>query len=355
MVDQVGRVLGLRQRLAHACKWTGLLPVLSSLRTLLRRDLRILAYHRVLDDSRLAGFEFDPELISATATDFAWQMRAVAEHSNPVRFSDVVAHIEGHRRLPERAVLVTFDDGYDDNYHVAFPILHALGVPATFFVSTGHIDSGMPYEYDWLVHMVRKAPQGAVAVPELGIDIDVPGPDAGRLEVAHDMLDRIKALPAMEQSALVRRLAGEWKMPARMHPQCRPMTWEQLREMDAAGMEIGSHGVHHRMLTKLPRAEMARELEASAIKLAAELGHRALAIAYPVGGPSAFDDGVIEAARASGFKVGCSYIAGASPADERNRFELRRIPVEMAIDRHWFEAMLVLPELFLHPTPPLRG
>lgn len=355
MTDQVASMPGRRQRLAHACKRAGLLAALSGLRALVRRDLRILAYHRVFDVSRLGGFEFDPELVSATDTDFAWQMRAVAEHSNPVCFSDVVAHLDGRRRLPARAVLVTFDDGYDDNYHVAFPILQSLGVPATFFVSTGHVDSGMPYEYDWLVHMLRKAPQGHVAVPELGSDIEVPGSDQGRLDVAHALLDQMKSLPAMEQSALVRRLSEEWRMPARMHGQCRPMTWAQLREMDAAGMEIGSHGEHHRMLAKLPRAEMARELRGSATRLSAELGHAPLAVAYPVGGPSAFDDGVIEAARASGFKVGCSYIAGTSPADERNRFELRRIPVERAIDRTWFEAMLVAPELFLHPTPPLRG
>ena len=353
-MDQATALPGRRQRLAHACQRAGLLRALSGVRSALRRDLRILAYHRVLDRPRLDGFEFDPELVSATAEEFAWQVGMLARTMRPVGFGDVVDHLEGRRRLPRRALLVTFDDGYDDNYHVAFPLLAAAGVPATFFVSTGHIDSGMPYAYDWLVHMVRKAAPGRVAVPALGGDIEVPGPVAARLALARRLLDRMKALPAAEQSAVVDQLAGALDMPPVPHPQCRPMTWNQLREMEAAGMEIGSHGVHHRMLARLPRAEMAEELEASARRLAAELARPAPVLAYPVGGHDAFDDGVADAARAAGFKLACSYISGTSRADEGSRFRLRRIPVERSVDRPWFEAVLALPELFLHPTASAR-
>lgn len=354
-MEQATALPGRRQRLAHACQKAGLLPALSGLRALLRRDLRILAYHRVLDEDGLQDFGFDPELVSATAADFAWQMRVVAERMSPVRFRDVVAHLEGRRSLPERAVLVTFDDGYDDNYHVAFPVLKEFGVPATFFVSTGHIDSGAPYAYDWLVHMVRTAPAGPVAVPELDDAVEVPESMDARLELARALLDRIKARPAAAQAAVIAALANAWGMPPRMHPQCRPMTWDQIREMDAAGMEIGSHGVDHHMLAKLPREHMERELQVSARRLHAELGRPAPALAYPVGGPDAYDDAVIEAARKAGYQVACSYVAGTSPLDGRSRYALRRIPVERSVDRRWFEAMLALPELFLHPTVHARG
>lgn len=355
MTEQAERLPGRRQRLAHACKRAGLLSTLTGLRGLVRRDLRILAYHRVLDEAQLDGFDFDPDLVSATAADFRWQMGLVARHMAPVTFADVIAHIEGGARLPARALLVTFDDGYDDNYHVAFPILRELGVPATFFVSTGHVDSGMPYEYDWLVHMLLHAPEGEARVeagPEgEALAFHVPARREARLALARELLVRIKEMPALAQSALLGRLAALWGMPPRPHRHCRPMTWDQLREMDAAGMEIGSHGVHHRMLAKLPREEMAWELRTSAERLAAELGHPAVSLAYPVGGPDAYDDAVIEAARANGFKAGCSYVSGTSPAAHGERFTLKRIPVERHIDRDWFEAMLALPELFMHPTP----
>ncbi|MET0813905.1 MAG: polysaccharide deacetylase family protein, partial [Pseudoxanthomonas sp.] len=145
---------GRRQRLARRSHAAGLLPVLRRLRSALRHDLRILAYHRVLESADPEGFSFDTELISATGDQFREQMRAIKRDFHPMRFDQVLSCIDANRRLPKGAILVTFDDGYDDNYRIAYPILRELGMSAMFFVSTGHIDSGMPYAYDWLVHMI---------------------------------------------------------------------------------------------------------------------------------------------------------------------------------------------------------
>src|SRR3546814_3608060 len=80
-------------------------------------------------------------------------MQHLRDRFHPVSCREIVAALDGGPTLPRDAALVTFDDGYDDNHAIAFPILRDLGVPATFFVATGHIDSGLPYAYDWLVHM----------------------------------------------------------------------------------------------------------------------------------------------------------------------------------------------------------
>ena len=90
------------------------------------------------------GFAFDPGLVSASPEAFRRQMIHLREHFHPVTCREVVAALDGGPPLPRDAVLVTFDDGYDDNHAFAFPILRETGVPATFFVATGHIDSGLP-------------------------------------------------------------------------------------------------------------------------------------------------------------------------------------------------------------------
>ena len=132
------------------------------------------------------------------------------------------------------------------------------------------------------------------------------------------------------------------------------MTWAQLREMHAGGMEIGSHGVGHRMLAKMPRAAMREEVATSKRTIERELGSEARVMSYPVGGADAYDDEVVAAVRDAGFRMACSYLAGPEKLSLDVRYAMRRIPVERQMDADWFESMLALPEVFCHPSR-MRG
>lgn len=342
---------GLRGRIGatlHAC---GLLGTLQSMRGWWRRDLRILAYHRVLSGFDPDAFEFDLDLVSASAEGFREQMVLLRRRFQPMRLGDVVAAITSGESLPANAVVVTFDDGYDDNYRVAYPILRELGVPATFFVSTGHIDSGLPYDYDWLVHMLLATAQPRITIPELAMDMPAPPTRSGRRSLVGYTLRRLKMLDSPAQTALIARLADDWRMPREQsHPDCQPMGWQQVREMHASGFEIGSHGVHHRMLSTLPQADLEYELRESKAVLERELGAPVSLVAYPVGGYSAFDDRVIDATAAAGYQAGCSYISGTNPLAGLQRYALRRLAVERDMGLGWFDAMLTLPEWLSYST-----
>lgn len=319
-------------------------------RGMFRHDLRILAYHRVLDLPQPDKFEFDVDLVSAGADEFRRQMQLVRDRFNPIGFDTVLDCLERGKPLPEDATLVTFDDGYDDNYAIAFPILRELGMSAMFFVSTGHIDSGMPYAYDWLVRMIVTTPAAELDATELGRRWDLPDSVAARRDVARELLDLMKSRTVATQQSLMERLQREWAMPPAPHPDCRPMNWEQLREMRSAGMEIGSHGVNHLMMSQLPPGDMAWEIGESRRRLEQQLGVPTQVLSYPVGGPTAFDDGVVSAARAAGYQLACSYMPGASACDDASRYEMRRIPIERDVDLPWFEALVAVPEVFAHPA-----
>jgi peptidoglycan/xylan/chitin deacetylase (PgdA/CDA1 family) len=128
------------------------------------------------------------------------------------------------------------------------------------------------------------------------------------------------------------------------------MTWDQLREMRDAGMEIGGHGVHHRMLAKLPDDALLAEISECQARLTAELGAPAIAVSYPVGGPDAYDARVIDAVRAHGFLIGFSYINGVSTPSDANRYRLLRTAAEADVDDGWFQGLLAAPELFSHAS-----
>ncbi len=294
--------VGRRQVLARWCQRAGLLPTLRILCELVsRHDLRVLAYHRVLDSIEPADFRFDVDLISASAETFRQQMAHVRRRYTPMRFDEVAEYIDHGRDLPKGAVLVTFDDGYDDNHRVAFPILRELGMSAMFFVSTGYIDSGKPYAFDWLVHMVCVSTAERLQAPELGLDWVLGATLAERRAQAAELLHRLKALDADAQEALILQLEKLWGLERVINaPQCQPMNWGQLRDMHSAGMEIGSHGVAHCMLAKLPRQRMVAEVEESKHRLERELGAPVIALSYPVGGPDSDDAETIKVVRAAG-------------------------------------------------------
>lgn len=342
---------GMRARLGGWCYRSGVLRLLQHARGQVRRDLRVLAYHRVLPAGEPGRFDFDLDLVSASVEGFRAQMQLLRRRFRPMRLGQAMAALDAGERLPADTVVVTFDDGYDDNYRFAFPILRELGVPATFFVSTGHIDNRLPYAYDWLVHMILCTQAVELAVPELGLACPMPADRPARRRLARNVLDRLKSLGDAEQSALIARLETAWKLPRTAgHPDCQPMSWAQLRQMHAAGFEIGSHGVHHRMLAKLSQAELEAELRESRTTLERELDAPATLASYPVGGDGAFDERVVEATRAAGYGAACSYICGTNPAPASNRYALLRLPVEREMDIGWFAAMLTVPELLSYPS-----
>ena len=340
---------GRRERLARWLQLSGMLPVAGALRNLVRSDFRILGYHRILESADPHGFHFDVELISATAEAFRRQMAWLRRHYQPIRFDQFLEYAESGRQLPPRAVLVTFDDGYDDNYRIAYPILRELDMSAMFFVSTGHIESGLPYTYDWLVHMLSCTPRNRVELPRIGETWELPASRQQRRQLASRLLDRMKSLDALDQEQLVAELERTLDMPRHPHVDCQPMSWTQLREMQQGGMEIGSHGIHHRMLGKLPDDEMRNEVSGSKLQLERELQVGIDAISYPVGSADAFSDEVELEARKAGYRVGCSYTTGMAQAAPGMRFRMPRLPVEV-MREGWFEGMMALPEAFTYPT-----
>ncbi|GAB2579015.1 polysaccharide deacetylase family protein [Dyella jejuensis] len=346
-----GRASGIRGRVAELCYSTGALHPLQRVRSWWQKDLRILAYHRVMPLPDPAAFDFDLELISTTPERFRAQMLHLKRHFLPLRLSDVAAALDAGDALPPDAVVVTFDDGYDDNYRIAYPILRELGVPATFFVSTGHVDSGKPFGYDWLVHMILLTTASRLVLPELGMDVPMPRDRDLRRSLAGAVLQNMKNIDAIAQEAMIKRLEQAWQIPSHIRPEdCRPMSWSQLREMHDAGFEVGSHGVHHRMLAKLPRERMRDEVWQSKATLERELDAPAALMSYPVGGDRAFDVDVMNATREAGFQLAVCYICGTNPQPASNRYALYRLPVERMMGPGWFAAMLALPRLVSYPT-----
>jgi peptidoglycan/xylan/chitin deacetylase (PgdA/CDA1 family) len=251
--------------------------------------------------------------------------------------------------LPKRAVMVTFDDGYLDNYEVAFPVLRRHQVPGLFFVSTGYINSERIFWFDWLVYVILRTTASELRLDALNLTIHLRPCLTNRRAEATQLLRVLKRTPEAYRLRILQQLhqaTGVEMLPTDLK-QSKVMTWPQVQEMARAGMEFGSHTVSHPILSTLTDHDLLRmELEDSKAKIEQETGQPVVAVAYPVGGRSALNADVLAATQQAGYQIAFTYQPGSNWLSRAERYLLKRIHVERYTTRHMFVAALELPELF---------
>jgi len=292
------------------------------------RHLVILAYHRVLN-SPAEALPLDEDLVSCTAAEFEREMAFVARTFDVVSFRNLEEGMEALRR----PLIVTFDDGYRDNHDVALPILRRHGVKATFFVTTGYIGAETLPWWDETALRLRAAGPRDWAWEREGWPRGAPEflawaktlPDARRRAVLDEIRHQLGPLPAG---------AGRGVM----------MAWDEVRDLAANGMEIGSHTVSHPVLANVRDAvELQRELTESRGRIERETGREAVALSYPVGRSSTATETVVRAARQAGYRHACLYEHGVNPRRGFDPFRLRRIKAEVGADFRRFRAKVLFP------------
>ena len=341
-------MIGKRNLLARCLVAGRVLSPIARIRAACRADIPILAYHRVWDVRDEDHFPFDVELISAGTSDFRWQMEYVRQNFNPITFGTLLQVMDGATPPPPRPIIVTFDDGFEDNFQNAFPILNALEVPATIFLSTGYIGGETTFWSDRLAQLVLRAPDGELAIERLAGTWQLVADISSRRQVLRNVLAELKLMPnelrlrALKQLETV--LGGTQTDFAPV--ESRPLNWNQVREMAHVGIEFGSHAVTHPILANLNDGDLQFELIKSRRDIEAQTGKPVHAISYPVGGRTAFNDRVRVAANRAGYRLGISYIPGTNPLRDLDHYGLRRQRVERYTTRPYFAAMLGLPEMF---------
>lgn len=327
---------------------TGVLNAALAARGPASQRLHVLAYHRVLDVEDEDRFPCDPELISASTAEFARQMEFVKQHYHALRLSELVDIVERKQKLPPNSLLITFDDGHQDNYTHAYPILRSLGLPAAIFLSTGYIGGSGQFWFDRIATLAFYAPAGELSVPGLDGSFRL-GDVASRRCATDQILVQAKRLPNARRLALLQTLERQLAqhVPRNAALPSAALTWEQVREMAECGIEVGSHCVTHPVMSALDDETLHFELAHSRHAIQSQTGQRAEVIAYPVGREYAFDRRVAPLARDCGYRLGFSYVAGVNQLGVMDPFAIKRIEVERYIPFHFFVARLAMPRLFL--------
>ena len=210
--------------------------------------LIIFNYHQIND--------VDENMLTVSTTEFETQMAWLEGNGyQTITVSELLDFLEGKGSLPERPVLITFDDGYIDNYQCAFPILKKHNMKACIFLISEYISLYPNY-----------------------------------------------------------------------------LTWEQLTEMQASGIEFGSHTVDHNVLTELSPNSVNHELADSKSVLEKRLGRRVDVLAYPCGFTNEY---IKSRVNFSGYRAAFTVNLGnVHPGDDL--YALNRVPIFGALPHTMF-------------------
>lgn len=295
----------------------------------------ILNYHRVLDPAAAENEAVPPGMYVRPQT-FEKQLRYLARHYRVVTMEELLAGNERAEPARRPFCAITFDDGWSDNYEKALPLLRKYELPATLFVSTSFIGTGQTPWFYRLGHYLRilaAMPDAACATLRMKDRLKLPVPlvdwlsisSAERQRDIDAVIEGLKKLAGAELELLVEGLQ-QWLVSEGQSPDVdgtAMLNWPQVREMAVSSFDIGSHGVTHMILTRIPRAAAGGELRESKRCIEGQIQRPVRGFSYPNGD---YSDAIEELVRAAGYHYACTTEPGCvGPRD--NHFQLKRIPV----------------------------
>lgn len=271
-----------------------ILAIRNKFSNLIDPPIIILLYHRVAD------LPNDPEMLAVSPENFRAHLKFLKEHFPIVRFE------EDWSDLKEKAVAITFDDGYADNVHIALPILEETGVTATFFISTGHI--GTNREFWW--HRLETILLQETQLPIRFMLDDVRYGQCWMTEtmqqrrVVYDTLNALmqRISPERREAWLdqLQNWAGSAPLGKNLH---RSMTAGEIRRLAASPQAtVGAHTVTHSALAALNEVQQRREIFTSKQDLEEMTGEEIATFSYPFGRKKDYDRTSVRLCRQAGFK-----------------------------------------------------
>lgn len=262
---------------------------------------RIICLHAVADEALPSG-------MSTTTDAFRSQLDALLAQGPPATLDAIAAGT-----APKNAFAISFDDGYASNLHLALPILESAGVPATFFISTGHVLSGRRFWWDEVARLLKHAGSDGVKRPVL--DLECAGErrswapsDAAHLMICERQIVAWFQPSPPEEIELTLGQLREWAGPGAPAPDPaeRPLTVDELLQLAASPLAtIGAHTRQHPCLLTSSPERRKEELSGSRDDIEKWTGVAPTSIAYPFGiWGSDVNEAVADAARECGYAVG---------------------------------------------------
>jgi peptidoglycan/xylan/chitin deacetylase (PgdA/CDA1 family) len=284
----------------------GIVPFYGIVGALRRTKLfRALVYHQVVADVDGAAAKYTPGAV--TESEFKIQVEYLMKHFKIISLEDVLEFFRSGR-IPDHSVLLTFDDGYRNVYQYAFPILKHYGVPALIFC-TGNVLKGGSLWCDQLLDAVLRTRVTSAEIE-------------GEIFRFREMRERLSVyenlIVGMQRDGSERRRdrLGEITNRLKVNVEENSMVYlrdNEIREMQAFGIEFGSHTVNHPLLSAIMDSEKLKWEVVESIRVVEGItGRRCVSFAYPFGSENSYTDRCIRVLKDAGIRIAFTTVRGGN-------------------------------------------
>jgi peptidoglycan/xylan/chitin deacetylase (PgdA/CDA1 family) len=241
-------------------------------------------------------------------------------------------HEMSDRRVP---LVLTFDDGYYDNYTHAFAFARELQVPITIFLIPGYIENGHRFWWDEGIHLVSQAQVCEARIEGRTYHLDELDERKALAQAIYTRVRHAASVSEREEFLVsVRKALAVPSLVTAEEKATLPLTRTEVQEMEQSGwVSFGAHTMHHPILAYLrDPAEAQYEVSECRAVLEGQLGHPVRAFAYPVGESEHIGENGPCTVREASYDWAVTALPGFNTA-QTNPYLLHRLMVD--VDQHW--------------------
>jgi len=321
----------LRILIAHFLYYTGVLNLLINRK--LKNKAVVLMYHRVLDKEEISS-SYSQNCIIVSKKSFAAQMKYLQSHLNAISLDDTIHSLKNKTPFPPKCCLVTFDDGWKDNYQNAYSILRKHKIPATIFLPTDYIGTNKHFWQERLnkslirlyQHCTKDISYRNKALKRFQNDELSKILYSNQNDVKENIASFISKNKKQGQAkvdAVMQQIEDFSEVSSANEDQDRDfMSWEEIKEMAGDGIKFGSHGKSHTILTEAI-VDLHQELSASKSTIESHLSLTIKSFSYPNGD---YTNKITGQARQHGYEIAFGTEPGFITRED-NPYTLKRINI----------------------------
>jgi len=279
---------------------------------------KVLFWHGVDDHTDLI---LGPENISKE--NFVKQVKYLKEKFDIISL-DTFSNRYAEKALKGNEIVLTFDDGYRNNLTVLAPIMNDFSLPFTTFISTENISKNEFFFTSLLRLIILGSSLKHIDIPSLKMKKEIVSKEQ-KVVFEKELSYSIKSLPIDQVKKICKDLINnisrdEFEEMKLKHSSILPMNWEEVRELQQAGCEIGSHCLDHMCChDNQSEKEVERQIIESKNTIEEKLGKECKYFAYPNGDFTGFSN---ECVKRAGYKMGFSIQKGDRAMESYSRFHV---------------------------------